>query len=86
MVSGLNMKRRPHHLDDDAKLLSNWKVSNFIGECLLRGYHIAYYRDTSRIHYWTPKTTDYHIIDIDHILTSETGLGIGIFHSRANRR
>lgn len=75
------MKRRAHHLDENAKLLTHWKVSNFISECLLKGYHIAYYRDTNRIHYWTPKMADYHIIDVDHIVDSETGLGIGIFYS-----
>ncbi len=75
------MKRHAHHLDDDAKLLTHWKVSNFISECLLRGYHIAYYRETNRIHYWTPKTVDYHIISIEDITISKTGLGIGIFNS-----
>lgn len=75
------MKRRSHHSIEAAKLLTHWKVSNFISECLLKGYHIAYYRDTSRIHYWTPKTVDYHIIDVEHIMISETGLGIGIFNS-----
>lgn len=81
MVGGFGVKRQSHHSGDEAKLLTHWKVSNFISECLLRGYHIAYYRDTNRIHYWTPKTTDYHIIDVDHIMISETGLGIGIFNS-----
>jgi hypothetical protein len=49
-------------------------VSNFIAHALLRGYHIAYYKDMSRIHYWRAHTKQYHIISIDNIISSKTGV------------
>lgn len=69
------MKRRAHHgVGDDYVTLTNWKVSNFIAHALLRDYHIAYYKDTGRIHYWKNGSKDYHIISIDNIIASETGI------------
>ena len=74
------MKRSHHTKDPFGKTLTYWKVSNFIAECLGRGYHIAYYHDTNRIHYWKPQTDEYHIMNIDYIHDSQTGLGIGNFN------
>lgn len=69
------MKRRSDHGEGDRFVtLTYWKVSNFITNVLLKGYHIAYYSDTNRIHYWNNGTKEYHIISIEHILSSETGL------------
>lgn len=69
------MKRRSHHgVGDDFVALTYWKVSNFITTTLLKGYHIAYYSDTNRIHYWKNGSNDYHIISIDNINSSETGI------------
>nr|DAX71334.1 MAG TPA: hypothetical protein [Caudoviricetes sp.] len=79
--------KREHHFDHSAsKILTHWKTSNFITECLLKGYHIAYYHDTGRLHYWNNATNEYHIATIDLITSSETGLGIAqANYSRANR-
>nr|DAQ61370.1 MAG TPA: hypothetical protein [Caudoviricetes sp.] len=68
------MKRSHHGEGDDFVTLTNWKVSNFITHVLLNGYHIAYYRDTSRIHYWRNGSKEYHIISIDNIISSKTGI------------
>jgi len=69
------MKRRSHHGEgDDFVTLTNWKVSNFITNVLLNGYHVGYYRDTGRIHYWRNGSKDYHIISIDKIISSKTGI------------
>lgn len=80
--------KREHHGDFTAsRILTHWKVSNFIAECLVNGYHIAYYHDTGRIHYWKDTTNEYHIMATDLIISSETGLGIvQANYSRANRR
>ena len=75
------MKRRLHHGEGDGFVaLTYWKVSNFIVNVLLKGYHIAYYSDTNRIHYWKDGTKEYHIISIDTINLSETGVENGIYH------
>lgn len=77
------MKRRSHHgEDDDYVALTNWRVSNFITHALLRGYHIAYYRDTGRFHYWRNGSRDYHIISIDNIISSKTGIENGFINYR----
>lgn len=69
--------KREHHGDfSDSKILTYWKVTNFIAECLTRGYHIAYYHDTRNIHYWKDATNEYHIMATDLINSSDTGLGI----------
>lgn len=69
--------KREHHGDRlDSKILTHWNVSNFITECLLNGYHIAYYHDTGRLHYWKDATNEYHIIAMDLTISSETGSGI----------
>ena len=69
------MRRRFHHGEgDDYVALTNWKVSNFIAHALLCGYHIAYYKDMGRIHYWRIKSREYHIISIDNIISSNTGI------------
>lgn len=74
------MRRRSHHgEDDDYVALTNWKVSNFIAHALLRGYHIAFYKDMGRIHYWRKVSKDYHIISIDNIISSKTGIENGIY-------
>jgi hypothetical protein len=80
--------KRAHHGDFlDAKILTYWKITNFITECLVNGYHIAYYRDTRRLHYWKDGTNEYHIMATDLIISSETGLGIVQANcSRTNRR
>ena len=75
------MRRRLHHGEGDGFVaLTYWKVSNFIVNVLLKGYHIAYHSDTNRIHYWKDSTKEYHIISIDNINLSETGLENGIYH------
>lgn len=72
------MRRRSHHGEgDDFVTLTYWKVSNFITHALLHGYHIAYYNDTKRIHYWRNGSKEYHIISIDNIISSETGIENG---------
>nr|DAN67513.1 MAG TPA: hypothetical protein [Caudoviricetes sp.] len=74
------MRRRSHHGGgDDFVTLTYWKVSNFIVNALMKGYHIAYYSDTNRIHYWRNGSTEYHIISIDNINLSETGIENGIY-------
>ena len=74
------MRRRSHHGECDSFVtLTYWKVSNFIVYALLNGYHIAYYRDTNRIHYWRNGSKEYHIISIDNIVSSETGIENGIY-------
>lgn len=74
------MRHRSHHgKGDDYVTLTNWKVSNFIVHALLRGYHIAYYKDTNRIHYWMNGSKEYHIISIENIILSETGVENGIY-------
>ena len=80
--------KREHHGDHSAsRLLTHWKISNFIAECLVKGYHIGYYHDTGRIHYWKKTTNEYHIIATELIISSDTGLGIAqANYSRANRR
>nr|DAH99484.1 MAG TPA: hypothetical protein [Caudoviricetes sp.]DAP45151.1 MAG TPA: hypothetical protein [Caudoviricetes sp.] len=45
----------------------------------MRGYHIAYYSDTKRIHYWRNGSKEYHIISIYNIILSETGIENGIY-------
>ena len=75
------MRRRSHYGGGDGFVtLTYWKVSNFIVNVVLKGYHIAYYSDTSRIHYWKNGTKEYHIISIDNIISSETGIENGIYH------
>lgn len=75
------MRRRSHHGEgDDFVTLTNWKVSNFITNVLLNGYHVGYYRDTGRIHYWKNGSKDYHIISIDKIISSKTGIENGIIN------
>lgn len=74
------MRRRTHHGEgDDFVALTNWKVSNFITNVLLKGYHIAYYNDTGRIHYWRNESKEYHIISIDNIISSKTGIENGVY-------
>lgn len=74
------MRRRSHHGEgDDFVVLTYWKVSNFIVNALIKGYHIAYYSDTNRIHYWRSGSKEYHIISIDIINLSETGVENGIY-------
>jgi hypothetical protein len=74
------VKRRSHHGEgDDFVALTNWKVSNFITNVLLKDYHIAYYSDTGRIHYWRNGSKEYHIISIDSITSSNTGIENGIY-------
>ena len=69
------MRRRSHHGEGDGFVtLTYWKVSNFIANVLLNGYQIAYYSDTNRIHYFKNVTNEYHIISIDNIISSETGI------------
>lgn len=69
------MRRRSHHGEGDGFVtLTYWKVSNFIANVLLKGYQIAYYSDTNRIHYFKNVTNEYHIISIDNIISSETGI------------
>lgn len=81
------MKREHHGSHSVSRTLTYWKVSNFITECLANGYHIAYYHDTGRLHYWKDSTNEYHIMATDLIISSETGLGIvKANYSRANRR
>lgn len=75
------MKRSHHGKHSAFKTLTHWKISNFIVECLVKGYHIAYYDDTRSIHYWKDATNEYHITATDLIISSETGLGISIFNS-----
>lgn len=64
---------------DDIVSLTYWKVSNFITNALMKGYHIAYYSDTKRIHYWRNRSKEYHIISIHNIVLSETGIENGIY-------
>lgn len=81
------MKREHHGSHSASKVLTHWKVSNFTTECLVKGYHIAYYNNTGRIHYWKDATNEYHIMATDLIISSETGLGlVQSNHSRANRQ
>lgn len=69
------MRRRSHHGEGDGFVtLTYWKVSNFIANVLLKGYQIAYYSDTNRIHYFKNVTNEYHIISVDNIISSETGI------------
>ena len=76
------MRRRFHCGEgDDYVALTNWKVSNFIVHVLLRGYHIAYYKDTGRIHYWWNGSKEYHIISIDTIISSNTGIENGVIRN-----
>ena len=76
------MRRRSHHGNgDDYVTLTNWKVSNFIVHALLCGYHIAYYKDMGRIHYWRNGSKEYHIISIDNIFSSETGIENGVLRN-----
>ncbi len=78
------MRRRSHHGEGDSFVtLTYWKVSNFIANALLKGYHIAYYSDTNRIHYWRNGSKDYHIISIDNIISSETGIENGVVRNHA---
>lgn len=39
----------------------------------MKGYHIAYYHDIRRIHYWKDVTNEYHTMATDLIISSETG-------------
>ena len=72
------MRHRSYRGEGDRFVaLTYWKVSNFIVNVLLNGYHIAYYKDTNRIHYWNDGTKEYHIISIDDINSSKTGIEIG---------
>lgn len=74
------MKRRSHHGEgDDFVTLTNWKVSNFIVNALLNGYHVGYYKDTGRIHYWRNGSKEYHIISIYNIILSKTGIENGVY-------
>lgn len=74
------MRRRLHPGEgDDFDTLTYWKVSNFITNALMRGYHIAYYSDTKRIHYWRNRSKEYHLISIYNIILSETGIENGIY-------
>lgn len=73
------MRRKSHHGKGDGYIiLTYWKVSNFIATALLNDYHIAYYKDTDRIHYWKDDTKEYHIISIDNINLSKTGIENGL--------
>lgn len=67
------MKRRAHHGNgDDYIILTNWKVSNFLANCLIKGWNVRYYPDTKRFHYW--KDSKYRIVDINIITATKTGL------------
>lgn len=67
------MKRRAHHGNgDDYVILTNWKVSNFIADRLIKGWNVHYYPDTKRFHYW--KGDKYRIVDINVIVNTKTGL------------
>lgn len=69
-----------HVVRDTFVDLTFWKVSNFIAQVLLKGYHIAYYRDTNRIHYWRNGSKEYHVISIENIVSSKTGIENAIFN------
>lgn len=67
------MRRRCHHGGgDDYVALTNWKVSNFIADRLIKGWNVCYYSDTMRIHYW--KGDKYRIINVSEIFNTKTGL------------
>lgn len=67
------MKRRAHHGNgDDYVILTNWKVSNFLADRLIKGWNARYYSDTKRLHYW--KGDKYRIVDINVITNTNTGL------------
>lgn len=67
------MRRRSHHGEgDDYVALTNWKVSNFIADYLIKGWNVRYYSDSQRIHCW--KNNNYQIVDILTILNTKTGL------------
>lgn len=77
------MRRRSHHGEGDGFVtLTYWKVSNFIANVLLKGYQIAYYSDTNRIHYFKNVTNEYHIISIDNIISSKTGIENSVVRNR----
>lgn len=74
------MRCRSHHGEgDDFVALTYWKVSNFITNSLMKGYHIAYYSDTKHIHYWKNGSKEYHIISIYNIILSKTGIENAIY-------
>lgn len=76
------MRRRLHHGEGDGfVVLTYWKVSNFIANVLLNGYQIVYYSDTNRIHYFKNATNEYHIISIDNINSSKTGIENGVIRN-----
>lgn len=67
------MKRRANHGNgDDYVILTNWKVSNFLADRLIKGWNVRYYPDTKRLHYW--KGDNYRIVDINIITNTKTGL------------
>lgn len=74
-----------HVVGDPFVNLTFWKVSNFIAQALLIGYHIAYYQDTNRIHYWRNGTKEYHVISIENIVSSNTGIENAIFNFRTHK-
>lgn len=74
-----------HVVGDTFVDLTFWKVSNFIAQVLLNGYHIAYYHDTNRIHYWRDGTKEYHVISIENIVSSKTGIENAILNFRTYR-
>jgi hypothetical protein len=77
------VRRRSHHGEGDGFVtLTYWKVSNFIANVLLKGYQIAYYSDTNRIHYFKNVTNEYHIISIDNIISSKTGIENSVVRNR----
>ena len=74
------MKRRSHHGEgDDFVALTYWIVCNFIPIVLMKVFHIVYYSDTKRIHYWRNGSKEYHIISIYNIILSKTGIENGIY-------
>lgn len=66
------MRRFHHGEGDDYVILTNWKVSNFIADRLIKGWNVCYYSDTKRFHYW--KGAKYRIVDINVITNTKTGL------------
>lgn len=67
------MKRRSHHGEGDFYVaLTNWKVSNFIADRLIKGWTIRFYPDTGRIHY--AKGSINRIIGVYTIMNTKTGL------------
>lgn len=66
------MKRLHVGGGDDFVTLTNWKVSNFLTDRLIKGWNVRYYPDTKRLHYW--KGDKYRTIDTITIINTKTGL------------